>query len=232
MIMPYQEEINKLYKWIENVNNSIGRFPLQLTKVDVQKIERWIYVIAENIDDEYSFYNVELPRIANILFVINPYGAIDINLAAFGELFIIIKQIRHEPKNSQFWKSIHPRIANISQGLYCDGHFASAAEKALKEIETKLREMFQELKPGVTVPSKVLDVMRALLSENGIYHYCDTTTVSGKNYCKGVCALFEGAFVAYRNPASHANLTYTKREAIEQITLASQLMYILTEPKV
>ena len=33
--------------------------------------------------------------------------------------------------------------------------------------------------------------------------------------------------VAYRNPAAHANLQYEKREAMEQIMLASQLMYVL-----
>ena len=37
---------------------------------------------------------------------------------------------------------------------------------------------------------------------------------------------------AYRNPAAHANPQYEKRETIEQIMLASQLMYVLDKPQI
>ena len=37
--------------------------------------------------------------------------------------------------------------------------------------------------------------------------------------------------IRYRNPAAHANLQYEKREAMEQIMLASQLMYVLDKPQ-
>lgn len=232
MKRPYETEVNKLQKWIEDTDRLICTAVPQYTRMEVQRIRDYIFFIAENVSDEYAFYSAELPRIADILFNVNMYGVYSLNIGAFGELFIIMKQISKEPINLQFWENIHPRIAKISKEIFCDGHFASAAEKALKEIETKLREMFKELKPEATVPAKILEVMRALLTENGAYHYCDTSTVSGKNYCKGVCALFEGTFAAYRNPASHENLNYTKREAVEQITLASQLMYILTNPRI
>ena len=69
-----------------------------------------------------------------------------------------------------------------------------------------------------------------MLSENGAVQFCDATSTSGKNYRRGVQQIFEGTIAAYRNPAAHANLVITKREAIEQITLASQLMYILDKP--
>lgn len=97
----------------------------------------------------------------------------------------------------------------------------------MKELETRLRELFQELKPGAGIPSKIGDVIGALLGDNGILNFCDTSTTGGKDYRRGVKSLFEGAFTAYRNPAAHANLPCTKREAVEQIVLASQLMYIL-----
>lgn len=35
----------------------------------------------------------------------------------------------------------------------------------------------------------------------------------------------------FLNPAAHANLQYEKREAMEQIMLASQLMYVLDKPQ-
>lgn len=157
----------------------------------------------------------------------NYLSGFTLNSAVFGELFIIAEQLFFEPINAQFWTIIHPRIIRISKELFCDGHFASAAEKAMKELETRLRELFRELKLGAGIPAKVGDIISALLGDNGVFDFCDTSTVSGKDYQRGIKALFEGTFAAYRNPAAHANLPCTKREAIEQIMLVSQLMYIM-----
>lgn len=77
------------------------------------------------------------------------------------------------------------------------------------------------------MPAKVGDIIGALLTENGAYYFADLSTVSGKDYYRGIHALFEGIFAAYRNPSSHKNIPCTKREAMEQIVLASQLMYVL-----
>lgn len=101
----------------------------------------------------------------------------------------------------------------------------------IKEVESRLREKFSELKPGAAVPSKIGDVIGALMSENGAFKFCDTTTTSGRDYRRGIQSLFEGIMAAYRNPAAHANLQYEKREAMEQIMLASQLMYVLDKPQ-
>ena len=79
------------------------------------------------------------------------------------------------------------------------------------------------------MPAKVGDIIGALLSENGAYHFADLSTVSGRDYRKGIQSLFEGIFFAYRNPSAHKNLPCTKRESIEWIMLASQLMYVLDE---
>ena len=163
-----------------------------------------------------------LPCVANILFQQNEMGAIFLNPAAFGELVVIVRHIEAEPVVVQFWAEIHPRIVNISRELYADGHCSTAAEKAVKEVESRLREKFSELKPGTTVPSKIGDVIGALISENGVFRFCDTSTTSGRDYRRGIHSLFEGIMAAYRNPAAHANLQYEKREAMEQIILASQ----------
>lgn len=139
-------------------------------------------------------------------------------------------RIEAEPVVVQFWSEIHPRIVKVSHGLYVDGHCSTAAEKAVKEVKLRLREKFSELKPGVAVPSRIGDVIGAPISENGAFKFCDTTTTSGSNYRHGIQSLFEGIIAAYRNPAVHANLQYGKREAMEQIMLASQLMYVLDKP--
>ena len=77
------------------------------------------------------------------------------------------------------WQEIHPRIVSISQDLFCDRYYDSAAEKAVKEVESRLRELFQQLKPGSAVPAKVGDIIGALLTENGAYHFSDLSTTSG-----------------------------------------------------
>ena len=136
-------------------------------------------------------------------------------------------QIILKPVDIAVWREVHPRIVEISQNLFCDGYYDSAAEKAVKEVDGRLRELFQMLKPGVPVPAKIADITGALLSENGAYQFADLSTTSGKDYRRGIHSLFEGIFAAYRNPSAHKNLSCTRREAMEQIMLASQLMYVL-----
>ena len=231
MKLPYENELYELRKWIDNTDATLQMQFLHILP-KVQQVRQWISAIAKGTQTEYPFYAAKLPRIASILFIDNGMGAFILNQAAFGELVIIIRHIEAEPVVVQFWSAIHPRIANVSHELYVDGHYSTAAEKAVKEVESRLREKFLELKTGAAVPTKIGDVIGALMSENGAFKFCDTTTTSGRNYRRGIHSLFEGIMAAYRNPAAHANLQYEKREAIEQIMLASQLMYVLDKPQI
>ncbi len=224
----YENELRNLQNWINNVNNGLATgAPIGINLTSADNTCYLINVVANEIEEEYPIYSVELKNISANLFKNSAYGSVTLNSAAFGELFIIIHHIIKEPINMSIWREIHPRIAMISQSLFGDGYFDSAAEKAIKEVESRLRELFQQLKPGVSVPAKVGDIIDALLTENGVYHFSDLSTVSGRDYRRGIQFLFEGIFAAYRNPSAHTNLPYTRREAIEQIMLASQLMYIL-----
>lgn len=230
MKLPYENELYELRKWIDNTNTPLNMQFLH-THQEIQRVYQWINAITMGIQADYPFYAATLPRIASILFIDNGMGAFILNQAAFGELVIIIRHIEAEPVVVQFWSAIHPRIVNVSHELYVDGHYSTAAEKAVKEVESRLREKFLELKTGAAVPAKIGDVIGALMSENGAFKFCDTTTTSGKDYRRGIHSLFEGIMAAYRNPAAHANLQYEKREAMEQIMLASQLMYVLDKPQ-
>ena len=230
MKLPYENELYELRKWIDFTNANLQMQFLH-TPPEIQSVRQWISSIAIGIQNEHPFYSAELPRIANILFSGNGMNAAYLNYVAFGELVIAIRHVEAEPLITRFWSEIHPRIVHVSRGMYADGHCSTAAEKAVKEVESRLREMFSELKPGTTVPSKIGDVIGALMSENGAFKFCDTTTTSGRDYRRGIQSLFEGIMAAYRNPAAHANLQYEKREAMEQIMLASQLMYVLDKPQ-
>lgn len=223
-----ENELRSLQGWINNVNMGLGSVGAATT--DLASANNTCYqinTIAEEIVKEYPFYARELKNISTNLFKRSAYDAVTVNSAAFGELYIIILHIAQEPVDIAAWHEIHPRIVTISQQLFCDGYYDSAAEKAIKEVETRLRELFQLLKPGVTVPTKVGDIIGALLTENGAYHFADLSTASGRDYRRGIHSIFEGTFAAYRNPSAHENLLCTKREAMEQIMLASQLMYVL-----
>ena len=231
MKLPYENELYELRKWIDNTNATLNMQFLH-TSQEIQRVYQWINAITMGIQTDYPFYAATLPRIASILFINNGMGTFILNQAAFGELVIIIRHIEAEPVVVQFWSAIHPRIVNVSHELYADGHCSTAAEKAVKEVESRLREKFSELKPSAAVPAKIGNVIGALMSENGAFKFCDTATTSGRDYRRGIQSLFEGIVAAYRNPAAHANLQYEKREAMEQIMLASQLMYVLDKPQI
>lgn len=134
-----------------------------------------------------------------------------------------------DPENIAFWNNINDRIKNQSKGLYTQCFFGPAAERAVREVETKLREMFRDLKPDCIEPGKVGDIVGALLTENGAFHYCDLSSQNGKNYCKGFNQLVLGLLTAYRNPFSHVNHDLSKREAFELISTSSLIMNVLEQ---
>lgn len=232
MTLSYQKALYELRKWIDITRSKLP-FQLQVhrTPKEVNSVRTWISVICANIQDEYPFYASCLPDISNWLFTMNNMGMSFLNPVVFGELVLVIRHIEKEPVSTPFWATVHERIVRISADLYKDGHYASAAEKAVKEVETRLREKFAELKPGASVPANLGQIIGTLFSENGVFKFCDTSDISGKNYRRGICLLFEGIIAAYRNPSAHANLEVEKREALEQIMLTSQLMFVLDKPQ-
>lgn len=120
-ILPWQERTGKrnLYIW----------------RTETQDISIFMYSLR-----------IELPRVAYILFSVNPYGMFILNVAALG-----IKHIVEGPVNIRLWKNVHPRISDISKDLYREGHSDSAAGEAVKEVESILRELFTIL---IAVPAK------------------------------------------------------------------------------
>lgn len=181
MKLPYENELYELRKWIDFTNANLQMQFLH-TPQEIQRVYQWIDAIMRGIQTDYPFYAATLPRIASVLFIDNGMGTFILNQAAFGELVIIIRHIEAEPVVVSFWSVIHPRIVNVSHELYVDGHCSTAAEKAVKEVESRLREKFSELKPGAAIPPKIGDVIGALISENGVFRFCDTTTTSGRDY--------------------------------------------------
>ena len=234
-MIEYKNQIDQLHHWIQSTNAQLRNgSPVVLQNIVVQQIRDQISELAIKIENEYPFYYKVLCSESNNLFHIRPVypGCMELNTAVFGELYVIICHLYAEPINMQFWQNIRPRIVAVSKHIYADGHYASACDAAIKEIETRLRELFKEAKPGVPVPKEPVQLIGALLSDDCPYVFCDTSEVSGKNFRKGTKAIFDAVFTAYRNPSMHANIPNTQKEALEQIVQASQMMTILTQGEI
>ena len=132
-----------------------------------------------------------------------------------------------DPENIAFWNNINDRIKRQSRELYSQCFYKSAAQSAVQEVETRLREMFRELKNVSTEPTKIEDVIGGLLSERGAFRCCDTESKDGKNFSIGFDKLVRGFITAYRNPLSHINHVLSKQDAFEIITLSSIIMNTL-----
>lgn len=175
-------------------------------------------------------YGAQLKTIGLGLFYLPSVLGYKMNSFLFGQLFFIVHQLKKHPQNC-FWSNVHPRIISVAQAEYVDGYCDSAAEKALREVETYLRELFSQYYSGQGEPKEIATIKDKLLNDDTVYEF-DRQTPSGKNYFEGIKALFDNAFKAYRNPASHRNITISQREAAERIMLASQLMYVLDEKRI
>lgn len=224
----YSSVINGLWSWAQRINGNLvqGVSPL-INPAVAQSITGQMTSLASMVKPEYPYYSEVLLEIRHILFRGNSYGAYELNTAAFGELFLIVKHLQKEPINLNFWQEIHPRIQKVARNLCSDGYYDSATTSAIKEVEQRLREVFVEVRPTSKVPKDAASIVGALFSENGAYRVSAGITPSDKSYNRGVHHLFDGFLAAYRNPSAHENKVISKREAIEQIVLSSQLMYIL-----
>lgn len=224
----YTETIDKFWRLVQNIDNAVASGASPSINCDTARsLHERIPILADMARCEYPFYSQVLLEISPILFRSCINGMHILNIAAFGELYLIVRNLKEEPFNLSFWSEIHPRIKSASLELYSDGHFGAAAEKSIKEVEQRLREIFAIAKPMATEPKDATQIVGALLSENGAYSVTKCRTPSERSYSRGVKLLFDGFLASYRNPSFHGNKSISKHEAIEQITLSSQLMFIL-----
>lgn len=75
---------------------------------------------------------------------------------------MVVKHLVNEPVNMTVIEMLHLRIKEQVSKLYKNVHYSVAAEKAIKEVETCLREIFKEVKNGA-IESEILNILYALL---------------------------------------------------------------------
>lgn len=222
--------LENLLAWVKRMDMAVAENKfVPLAQTEVENLRKLILIVANGMQYAHPQCEAHLKRIEQNLFYLPDVYGYRINLCLFGQLFLIVHHVNEQLQDG-FWCNIHPRIIGVAQAEYVDGYFDSAAEKALREVETYLRELFSQHYSGQGEPKEIATIKDRLLNDDTVYEF-DRQTPSGKNYFEGVKALFDNAFKAYRNPASHRNIPISQREASERIMLASQLMYVLDEKK-
>jgi uncharacterized protein (TIGR02391 family) len=115
---------------------------------------------------------------------------------------------------------LHPRLAGKIRPIFLLGDYETAAFKAMKEVEVRVREL-------AGFPHDLIGtaLMRQAFNPSG-GPLTDTSHEGGERQARS--DLFAGAIGSFKNPTSHRTVTYTDpTEASEVIMLADLLMRIL-----
>lgn len=123
--------------------------------------------------------------------------------------------------------SLHPRIREVSEQLFIDGHYSSAIFEAYKTVNIVVKE-----KSG----RKDLDGQRLMSTvfspKNPILRLNDLQEQSDQDEQEGFMLLFMGAMTGIRNPKGHDVVNQKDPiRAIEYLSLASLLVRRAEESK-
>lgn len=134
-----------------------------------------------------------------------------------------------EQKYLPGWDLVHPDIIRVSQKLYLDGHYASAACDAFIEMNDRVKKIFSKQHPNDEVPDGDAAMRKVFSAKTPIIELSDLSTETGINIQKGYMEMMAGAMSALRNPKSHANIFITADDAMRRLVFASMLMYKIDE---
>jgi len=125
-------------------------------------------------------------------------------------------------KEGSFWDILHPDIVDIAKPRYENGQFADSVEAALKEINTRVKNI---VKQSTGSEYDGADLMNKAFSANSpILILDDLETEDGKSIQKGYMQIFAGSMTGIRNPKAHSNIILEKNDAIHLLHLASLLL--------
>ena len=120
---------------------------------------------------------------------------------------------------------LHPRIAEVSLGLYADGYYDEAVLAASKSLINFVKE-----KSGKEIDGRPL--MTEVFSQNNpILAFNDLSSKTDKDEQQGMMCLFEGAAQAIRNPRGHDFPGDSPERAMEYISFISMLAKFVSESR-
>lgn len=107
-------------------------------------------------------------------------------------------------RNSKYNKlfdeiNLHPKIKQVSENLFKDGHYASAIFEAFKEVTNFVKEKSGEKSiDGTTLMAKIFNKDTPILKLNNLQEDWEKDEQAGFMY------LYMGASLGIRNPKAHA----------------------------
>lgn len=132
--------------------------------------------------------------------------------------------------NSNWEDLLHPVIYKCSYKKFADGYFSDSVESAIKEVNTRLKNLYLKNKgkelDGTSLFAAVYndDKDKTLLISNK-----KLETTSEKDEQSGYRFMLMGMWTALRNPNAHTNNIITKEQAIERLIFVSMLMKKIDE---
>lgn len=191
----------------------------------VFEIEHLVIAIAGKQSEEYgnftSIYKSSIYEFQKLEYLESILGALRNQLLING-----IKT-----KNNSNWEDLlHPVIYKCSYKKFIDGYYSDSVESAIKEINTRLKNLYFKYKgkemDGATLFATVYndDKDKTLLIAN---HKLET--ISEKDDQAGYRFMLMGMWMGLRNPNAHANNNITKEQAIERLLFVSMLMKKIDE---
>jgi uncharacterized protein (TIGR02391 family) len=122
---------------------------------------------------------------------------------------------------------LHPAVIRVAQARFESGHFADAAEAALKEFNNFVRTVVRKATGDEFDGADLMN--RAFSLKNAVIRLDDITTVSGQNIQLGYMQIAAGAMTGIRNPKAHANVDISSSRAVHFLFVASLLFSKLDE---
>ncbi len=123
--------------------------------------------------------------------------------------------------------NLHPRIRQVSEGLFKDGHYPQAILEAYKEVNNivKVKSCREDL-DGKTLMDQVFkfEHRNGHITEKPLIQINELQSQSDRDEQLGFQFLFGGAILAIRNPKAHdTNFEKNPHAALEYIAFASLL---------
>ena len=128
-------------------------------------------------------------------------------------------------QQSDAWSIMHPEIFKVSKQRFDARLYADAVEAAFKEINTRVKEMYQQKSSNVKDGTELM--YSAFSAKNPVLQFAPTSHYSEFDIQEGYMHMFAGAMQGIRNPKAHANETIDKEDALRKLAFASMLMYKL-----
>lgn len=185
----------------------------------IHTIKNFLSRLSHDSEKEFPVIACRIFKLKDDLF----YNSGKINIITFWRIFDLL-QILKEQKIMSMWQYIHPDIELVSKQKFLDGHYADAVESAFKEVNKRIKYIYQTFNPNDIKLDGAPLMQNVFSSTSPKLLLCEQKTESGQNIQKGYRMIFEGSMTAIRNQTAHDNIKMTPNISFQKIMLASLLM--------